>query len=61
MILNILDFSTGEINILTIPNSLDSNSEIEDYITETLGYNVDEISYMVSDNINLKISTTIKK
>lgn len=53
MIISILNYDTGEIDIISVsPNIERDNENIEDYL-RSLGYKLSEISYMVSDTIKI--------
>lgn len=51
-ILTILNYANGEILIYIISNTPPGYSNIEDYITNKLHFNLDEISYMISSDKN---------
>lgn len=51
--LTVMNYNTGEIFIHHLYDS-ELNGTIEDYLTEK-GYNLDEISYMCSDSLNVKL------
>lgn len=54
MIINILNFTNGFVDILQISPELEEEiNNIEDYLSQY--YNLDEISYMTTDYINLNI------
>lgn len=54
MIINILNFTNGFVDILQITPELEKSiNNIEDYLSQY--YNLDEISYMTTDYINLNI------
>lgn len=50
--ISILNYSTGEVDILHIDE--ESIEDIEDYLV-SIGYRLNEISYMVSDALNIKM------
>lgn len=51
MIISILDYSTGQVEIISINNSESIEESLQD-----LGYNLNDIEYMVTDTLNLKIN-----
>lgn len=54
MIISILNFTNGFVDILQITPELEERiNNIEDYLSQY--YNLDEISYMTTDCINLNI------
>lgn len=53
MILTILDYSTGNVDAIKYPNSLD-DINTEEFISE-LGYNLNDISYMFSKETKVNI------
>lgn len=53
MILTILDYSTGNVDAIKYPNSLD-DINTEEFISE-LGYNLNDISYMFSEETKVNI------
>lgn len=54
MIINILNFNNGFVDILQITPQLEEEiNDIENYLSQY--YNLDEISYMTTDCINLNI------
>jgi len=52
MYIIILDYNSGFIRIHNLPDNIKPNYE-EDYIENTLNYNLNEISYMITDKINI--------
>lgn len=50
--LSILNYNTNEVLIYSIYDYVDART----YITDYLKLNEDEVSYMVSDSLNLKTS-----
>lgn len=50
----ILDYNTTSVMIKSAPN-MESSDEIEDWIESHLGFNMDEISWMSADHMDIKI------
>lgn len=56
MIVSILDYSSGKIDIIS---SKETEKYLVDHIEEILdekGYNLNNISYMITDKLNLNIN-----
>ena len=48
----ILDYQNSAVRITNIPE-FDSDDEIERYIIEELGYSINDVEWIVSENISL--------
>lgn len=51
----ILDYTEGSVYITKIPNNLDGE-ELNRYVEEELGYRLDDIEFMTSKDLNVKIN-----
>ena len=53
--ITVMNYNTGEIFIHCISHKLeDAIDSYDDYLSKRLKYNLDEISYMVTDTLNIK-------
>lgn len=50
--LTILNYNTNEVTIITIDST--KVSDIEEFLTKVLNFNLDEISYMVSNSLIIR-------
>lgn len=55
MILAILDYNCGTVDIVSNVPDMEHNCEVENYLVETLNYNLDEIYFM-----NIKTTDDVK-
>ena len=46
----IFDYSTADIYHTELPDSLITNEEIESYLSNNLGFNINSISYMTTNS-----------
>lgn len=53
MTIAVLDYSTGEVDIIKHCVNLRTNEEVENYLAEVLHYNLDEIYYMFSQELKV--------
>ncbi|MBR0064107.1 MAG: hypothetical protein IJQ06_00755 [Paludibacteraceae bacterium] len=53
MTIAVLDYSTGEVDIIKDCVNLRTNEEVENYLTGVLQYNLDEIHYMFSQELKV--------
>lgn len=53
MTIAVLDYSTGEVDIIKHCVNLRTNEEVENYLAEVLHYNLDEINYMFSQELKV--------
>ena len=53
MELYILDFSSANVFIYTLPKKIKQSEDVESYISNVLLYNLDEVQWMFGNNINL--------
>lgn len=53
----ILDYSNNEVFISTLPSKLENVQieEVEKYLVDEMGYNLESIDFMYGDGINVKI------
>jgi len=54
MYLSILDFMNGRVIIHKIPDGLDIEEYIEDYITDN--FSISNVEYMTTEKLNLEIN-----
>lgn len=57
MTIAVLDYNTGSIDIINDCPKLRTNEEVENYLSEVLEYNPDEIHYMFSQEIETNTLT----
>ena len=50
----IIDYNNSSVKITNIPE-FDSNDEIETYITEKLGFRVEDVAWLYADHISVSI------
>ena len=55
MKISILNYLTGEVKILDVSSYTEEHIESAHDFLESLGYNLNQIAYMVTDYINLSI------
>lgn len=53
MTIAVLNYNTGDVDIIENCPNLRTNEEVENYLVEVLEYNTDEIHYMFSAEINV--------
>ena len=53
----VMDYCIGRVDIYNISNDTDVSEEL----LNKLGYNIDEISWMVSENVNINVHNKIIK
>lgn len=56
--ISVLNFLVGEVDIITIGSEEDEIGDYEDYL-KGLGYNLNEICYMVTDNLKINFGKNI--
>lgn len=44
----ILDYSTGDVDIINIPDDLDTNEKVQEWLEEAGGYRLKDINYMTN-------------
>lgn len=54
MTIAVLDYSVAAVDVIHDVPDMASTEEVENYLEETLEYNLDEISYMVGDPVEVR-------
>lgn len=47
----ILNYNIGNVELITVPDNVE---DVEEYLCDSLNYNLDEIEYMFSDSLTIE-------